>query len=216
VATALLTTAIAYTAGSVFFGVSSDRLASAGVSRMTTYKIGLVTSLAMFALLAAGVTAGLPAILAVYAFTAISVSLAYALLTPIFPPEMTGRVITASNVMMFGTSFLFQWGIGAVLRLYPEVDGRYAANARVASFAGAFPITDPRYAVFVMIDEPKGNATTHDYATGGWVAAPTVRRVVEQIGPLLGVEPVKSGPDGDGSELLLVRANAKAQKLATN
>lgn len=134
VATALLTTAIAYTAGSVFFGVSSDRLAVAGVSRMTTYKIGLVTSLAMFALLAAGVTAGLPAILAVYAFTAISVSLAYALLTPIFPPEMTGRVITASNVMMFGTSFLFQWGIGAVLRLYPEVDGRYAAGAYATAF----------------------------------------------------------------------------------
>ncbi len=134
VATALLTTAIAYTAGSVFFGVSSDRLAGAGVSRMTTYKIGLVTSLAMFALLAAGVTAGLPAILAVYAFTAISVSLAYALLTPIFPPEMTGRVITASNVMMFGTSFLFQWGIGAVLRLYPEVDSRYAAGAYATAF----------------------------------------------------------------------------------
>ncbi|MDA1118399.1 MAG: MFS transporter [Proteobacteria bacterium] len=134
VATALLTAAIAYTAGSVFFGVSSDRLAQAGVSRMTTYKIGIVTSLAMFALLAAGVTAGLPAILTVYAFTAISVSLAYALLTPIFPPEMTGRVITASNVMMFGTSFLFQWGIGAVLRLYPEVDGRYAAGAYATAF----------------------------------------------------------------------------------
>jgi MFS family permease len=134
VATALLTAAIAYTAGSVFFGVSSDRLAQAGVSRMTTYKTGLLVSLAMFALLAAGVTTGLPAILAVYAFTAISVSLAYALMTPIFPPEMTGRVITASNVMMFGTSFVFQWGIGAVLRLYPEVDGRYAAESYAAAF----------------------------------------------------------------------------------
>jgi predicted MFS family arabinose efflux permease len=134
VATALLTAAIAYTAGSVFFGVSSDRLAQTGVSRMTTYKIGLVASLAMFALLAAGVTAGLPAILAVYAFTAISVSLAYALMTPIFPPEMTGRVITASNVMMFGTSFAFQWGIGAALRLFPEVDGRYAAQSYAVAF----------------------------------------------------------------------------------
>ncbi|MDH3318888.1 MAG: MFS transporter, partial [Betaproteobacteria bacterium] len=134
VATALLTAAIAYTVGSVFFGVSSDRLAQAGVSRMTTYKLGLVTSLAMFALLAAGVTTGLPAILAVYAFTAISVSLAYALMTPIFPPEMTGRVITASNVMMFGTSFAFQWGIGAVLRLFPEAGGRYPAESYAVAF----------------------------------------------------------------------------------
>jgi hypothetical protein len=39
---------------------------------------------------------------------------------------MTGRVNTASNVLMFGASFLFQWGIGAVLRLYPVTDGSYA------------------------------------------------------------------------------------------
>lgn len=134
VANTLLVTAIAYTIGSVFFGVSGDRLAGAGVSRMTTYKIGIAISLAMFVLLAAGTTTALPAILAVYGFTAISASLAYALMTPLFAPEMTGRVITASNVMMFGTSFLFQWGIGAVLRLFPEVDGRYAAESYAVAF----------------------------------------------------------------------------------
>lgn len=134
VAAALFTAAVAYTLGSVFFGVSSDRLAQAGVSRMTTYKAGVVSSLAMFVLLAAGVVTGLSPILAVYAFTSISVSLAYALLTPLFPPEMTGRVITASNVLMFGTSFLFQWGIGAVLRLFPAEGERYAG----AGYATAF------------------------------------------------------------------------------
>jgi MFS family permease len=126
VAGLLLATAVAYSIGSVFFGVSSDRLARAGVSRLTTYKIGLAVSLAMFLLLAAGVTRALPAILVVYGFTAISASLAYALFTPLFPPEMTGRVNTASNVLMFGASFLFQWGIGAVLRLYPVSEGRYS------------------------------------------------------------------------------------------
>ena len=80
----------------------------------------------MFALLAAGVRTGLGAILAVYGFCAISAALAYAVLTPLFPPEMTGRLNTASNVLMFGFSFAFQWGIGAVLRLYPVSDGRYA------------------------------------------------------------------------------------------
>lgn len=126
VAGLLLATAVAYAIGSVFFGVSSDRLARAGVSRLTTYKIGLGVSVVMFALLAAGVTRWLPAILVVYGFTAISASLAYALLTPLFGPELTGRVNTASNVMMFSASFLFQWGIGAVLRLYPVTDGRYS------------------------------------------------------------------------------------------
>lgn len=133
VAGALLTTAIAYTVGSVFFGVSSDRLARSGVSRLLVFKLGLVTALAMFMLLASGVTTGLSVILAVYGFTTISGALAYALFAPLFPPEMTGRVITASNVMMFGTSFLFQWGIGAVLRFFPEADGRYPVESYAAA-----------------------------------------------------------------------------------
>jgi MFS family permease len=134
VAQLLLATAVAYAFGSVFFGVSSDRLARAGISRMTTYKIGLAISVAMFLLLASGVTRGLPAILAVYGFTAISASLAYALLTPLFPPEMTGRANTASNVLMFGVAFLFQWAVGAVLRFYPVTDGRYSPEGYAMAF----------------------------------------------------------------------------------
>ena len=134
VANYLLVTAIAYTVGSVFFGVTGDRLERLGVSRMTVYKAGLAVSIAMFGLLAAGVQTALGAILAVYGFTAISAALAYALFTPLFPPDMTGRVNTASNVLMFGTSFLFQWGIGAVLRLYPVADGRYAPEGYAAAF----------------------------------------------------------------------------------
>jgi predicted MFS family arabinose efflux permease len=154
VANYLLATAVAFTVGSVFFGVTSDRLAAAGVSRMTMFKLGQVISLAMFALLAAGVQTGLLAILFVYGFTAISAALAYALLTPLFGAEMTGRVNTASNVLMFSCSFLFQWGIGAVLRFYPVVDGRYApagyamalfvlALLQVLVIAWLLPMRDP-------------------------------------------------------------------------
>jgi MFS family permease len=142
VANALLTCALAYTLGSVFFGVASDRLARAGLARMTVYKIGLAVSLAAFAALGAGAATGqsvkpdftLVALLAVYGFTAISAALAYALLTPRFPPEMTGRVNTASNVLMFSASFVFQWGIGAVLRLYPVAEGRYAPEGYATAF----------------------------------------------------------------------------------
>ncbi len=96
------------------------------------------------------------------------------------------------------------------------IGGKYARDARVASFVGAFPMTEPRYAIFVMVDEPKGNASTYNYATGGWVAAPAVRRVVEQIGPLLGVAPIRTNPEDEESELLYVRASAKAEKVAAN
>ncbi|MGH8672879.1 MAG: hypothetical protein ACREVG_01065, partial [Burkholderiales bacterium] len=89
----------------------------------------------MFLLLAAGVTQGLTLILAVYGFTVISAALAYALLTPLFPPEMAGRVNTASNVLMFSFSFVFQWGVGAVLRTFPVTDGRFAPEGYALAFA---------------------------------------------------------------------------------
>ncbi|WP_431855476.1 peptidoglycan D,D-transpeptidase FtsI family protein [Azospirillum sp.] len=72
----------------------------------------------------------------------------------------------------------------------------YVKNARMSSFLGAFPMHDPRYIVYVLIDEPKATAKTYGFATGGWVAAPTAGRIVRQIGPLLGVQPVdENSPD---------------------
>lgn len=68
--------------------------------------------------------------------------------------------------------------------------GGYNRKARLSSFVGAFPMNDPHYLVLVMVDEPKGTAKTYGYATGGWVAAPTVGRIVKQMGPMLGIMPV--------------------------
>jgi len=59
----------------------------------------------------------------------------------------------------------------------------YSENSRVASFVGAFPMNDPRYAFLIMVDEPKPNEHSHGYATGGWVAAPAVHNIVERVAP---------------------------------
>jgi len=134
VASYLLTMAVAFMVGSIFFGAGADRLAGR-ISRLTMYKLGVSVSVAMFVLLALRVQWGLGVILAVYGFTAISVVLVYALLTPLFAPELTGRLSTASNVLMFLFSFACQWGFGAVLRLYPAVDGRYAPEGYSAALA---------------------------------------------------------------------------------
>ncbi|MFB3054924.1 MAG: peptidoglycan D,D-transpeptidase FtsI family protein, partial [Alphaproteobacteria bacterium] len=66
----------------------------------------------------------------------------------------------------------------------------YRSKALVSSFVGVFPITAPRYVVLVLIDEPRGNKRTYGYATGGWVAAPAVSRIISRAAPLLGVAPV--------------------------
>lgn len=65
----------------------------------------------------------------------------------------------------------------------------YSRKALISSFVGAFPMTDPRYVILIVLDEPQGTKKTHGYATGGWVAAPVVRRIVEQAAPMLGIGP---------------------------
>ena len=74
--------------------------------------------------------------------------------------------------------------------------GGYAEDARIASFLGAFPIHNPEYVLLVSIDEPKPQEWTYGFATGGWVAAPAFARMVERIGPHLGVKRHATDPYG--------------------
>ncbi|MCQ4163058.1 penicillin-binding protein 2, partial [Roseomonas sp. GC11] len=67
--------------------------------------------------------------------------------------------------------------------------GGYLPNKRIAAFVGAFPIQAPRYALYVMVDEPSPNAQSHGYATAGWVAAPAAHTVINRIAPILGLVP---------------------------
>ena len=70
------------------------------------------------------------------------------------------------------------------------VNGGYSKDKNMVSFVGTFPAHDPAYLIFVMVDEPKGQKFSYGYATAGWVAAPAIRQIVEQIAPKLGVLPV--------------------------
>jgi cell division protein FtsI (penicillin-binding protein 3) len=86
-----------------------------------------------------------------------------------------------------------------------QVGGTYQRNARISSFVGAFPMDDPRYVIFAMVDEPKGHSGSFGYATGGWVAAPVVGNVVARMAPLLGIQPRQRTitPDMDEHPLLI-------------
>ena len=69
--------------------------------------------------------------------------------------------------------------------------GRYDKNRHRNFFLSAFPAQDPRYALIVMLDEPKGHEGTFGYATAGWTAAPVAGRIIGRIAPLLGLRPVQ-------------------------
>ena len=69
------------------------------------------------------------------------------------------------------------------------VHGRYVPDKLLNSFIGAFPMDAPRYAIIVMLDEPKATPETYGFATSGWNAVPTAGKIIERIAPLLGVAP---------------------------
>lgn len=62
--------------------------------------------------------------------------------------------------------------------------GGYNERQTMASFVAIFPITQPRYLVYVVFDRPN-----YSFNTGGMVAAPVAGRVVKNIAPILGVRP---------------------------
>ena len=68
--------------------------------------------------------------------------------------------------------------------------GGYRRKALLSSFVAAFPLNAPKFVILVMVDEPKGNERSHGYATGGWVAAPAVKRIVARMAPLYGILPI--------------------------
>ena len=72
------------------------------------------------------------------------------------------------------------------------VDGSYNKTATLTSFVGAFPINDPRYVFLVIIDEPKEGMKTRK-ATGGSVAAPVAKTIVERCANVFGLNPLSGG-----------------------
>ncbi|HTQ14338.1 MAG TPA: penicillin-binding protein 2 [Rhizomicrobium sp.] len=65
------------------------------------------------------------------------------------------------------------------------VNGRYVAHKLMTSFCAVFPIDNPRYLVFVILDEPHGQKAEGVMALAGHTAAPLAGRVIARIAPML-------------------------------
>ncbi|HET6610089.1 MAG TPA: penicillin-binding transpeptidase domain-containing protein [Rhodopila sp.] len=70
-----------------------------------------------------------------------------------------------------------------------QAHGGYRKHANVSAFMSVFPMNAPRYAVYMMLDEPHGNKSTYGYSTAGWVVAPAAGKVIARIGPMMGMLP---------------------------
>ncbi|HWV20331.1 MAG TPA: penicillin-binding protein 2 [Devosia sp.] len=68
------------------------------------------------------------------------------------------------------------------------VDGRYSSSKVTNFFASAFPLDNPRYAMVIMVDEPKAE-NPQSGTTAGWNAGTVTGRVVQRVAPMLGIAP---------------------------
>lgn len=68
------------------------------------------------------------------------------------------------------------------------VNGRYASGINLNVFSAAFPMDNPRYAMVVLVDEPK-RENEQTGVTAGWNAGEVTGRIVARAAPLLGVGP---------------------------
>ena len=71
-------------------------------------------------------------------------------------------------------------------------NGRYTSAAVVTSFAGVFPMDEPRYVMVMMLDDPKATKETYGFHTAAWNIGPAFGVAVSRIAPMLGVHPDKN------------------------
>lgn len=67
------------------------------------------------------------------------------------------------------------------------VNGRYSDDHHVTSFVGFFPATQPRVVISVVVDDPR---VPRANAWGAFVAAPSFKRIGEQLIQYLDIKPV--------------------------
>lgn len=68
------------------------------------------------------------------------------------------------------------------------VNGRYIDKKVMTSFMATFPVSNPKYALFLMMDEPKASKETFGFATSGWNTVPTAGEIITAIAPQLNVQ----------------------------
>lgn len=116
---------LALIAGYLVFGRLGDAWARRGRSLLPLFAGGVAGALACLALLTLGVTWAPVLLWAAFVFCGTGASLAHSIATRRYPRDMAGRVNTTLNTFTFVGIFLGQWGMGAVLGLWPATASGY-------------------------------------------------------------------------------------------
>ena len=135
VANHLFLIAAAMIAGFLLLGGIAERLGRRGVDTITVTVLGAAVFMGLQGLVVMEWTGATALLWMLYAFFGTAGILPYSVLPRWFPPHLSGRVITAVNLLVFVLAFAAQWGIGAIIDLWPETATGYAPIAYQMAFA---------------------------------------------------------------------------------
>jgi predicted MFS family arabinose efflux permease len=136
IAAVLFWTAAAMTAGYIIIGFFTERLAEIGIQPMTTAVCGMFLFMIVQALLMTAPVSWIAPLWMLFGFVGTTGVIPYPALAMSFPAQLAGRVSTGLNVLVFVAAFAAQWGIGAVIALFPvSAAGNYSPHGYHASFA---------------------------------------------------------------------------------
>jgi len=150
IASHLLAIALGMIVGAALWGSIADRLSRRGVDMVKVLLGGTGAYLAILALLALGVkTATLPLLFALTLFGQV-LPLIYAIVSQEFPLELSGRVTSTLNFLVFFSAFAVQWGTGLIINLWPVQAGSYAVAGYGAAFGACFVLVLAPYVLLLM------------------------------------------------------------------
>lgn len=104
---------------------------------------------------------------------------------------------TAKNAQIAGYRIGGKTGTSEKIDVFDE-DGNPVED-KIVSFVGIAPMDDPKYICLVALDTP--SRETGYYISGGQMGAPTVRDVLADMLPYLGVEPDYTGEEAIRTEV---------------
>ncbi len=118
--------AVSMIIGWIVSGWSAGRLAARGISLMTTTVSYLCIFIILQILVMLVPVSWNTLIWCLFGFVGVTPIIAYAALSQFFPLNLSGRVTTGVNLLVFVAAFSGQWVIGAIIEQWPiGADGSY-------------------------------------------------------------------------------------------
>ena len=134
VAAVLFVVAVAMTIGYIVLGIVANWLNRVGWRPIAVAVGGMIVFMSTQALMVTGWFPNVRLVWTIFGFFGTSGILCYAYLSQCFPAHLAGRVNTGLNLLVFIAAFAAQWGIGAVIDLWPSTRTGYAIPGYQAGF----------------------------------------------------------------------------------